>query len=1492
MKIAKDNGRKTCVAKKWNQNQIKGMIYKSPKPGVLSMDSLHNELKKKDGSVKFLFSIFNTIQVGQEPHKPNKDNYVDDPEKYAKKEKNYNVKMENYNTRKLYSKYVDMIRKEVNNVLINGKKYNDKRFKSNDEIFRSIRNANIDREIKFKTTTLVDIALRKSFKEYREEAICFIECIRKREINDNEKQFISRFLDELRKDFNRLDTSPLFSFLDEKVTESNNGTLIDNIKTVSRITNKILTNPKSFKSNEKIFEGLKNASIDSNINPTELIDNALLEDYKEYKEEARCFIKCIGKKDIAENEKELITQFIEKLRDEYDNNAYSTKCNGTRILNSIECQNTVVQLNNNVVSLPLADNNRLKKNEKDGLNKFLLEYAVLAEDDRMEMLRKLRRLLDLYFAVPDEYDNEASYTLPDEIDTGDFDVWDRHSEGKREDKDFVRVPEELKEANEENKTLEILDSKKLKYDLDNSIRRKNMNGYRFAHKIVGVTPDGVFYDEKNINDMWIHHIENAIERVLRHRVLDNLYKLKVGYLREKIWKDMLNYISIKYIAVGKIVFNFAMDDLGNEDGDCTLGENTSLEGITSFDLEAIKAQETMQRDLAVNVAFAINNFANATVDLDEHNSDLLTVRIKKDNKMKEGEKILEELLKYNGNEEQIRKSILQFFGGYSSWIESDAINKLNDISVCKLIDGIRNAMYSMRNRSFHFKTFDEKKYSEEIQSLIGTIFEEDAKKCVIQEKNKFYSNNLHMFYKVSDLENTLDALYNDVHTRSSQIPSFNSVIVRKNFKAFISTELGIKNNSFESSDDELKWQNALYYVFKEIYYNKFIHDNSIKQAFEEKLNDYGKTIKDDSESRAYDNFKTKIRRLKKYSFAEMCQNIMTEYNLQNNQRRTVSSSRDSLLEKDIYMHYPLLLKKIIAKTFASYIKNSNEYGYLLNPSTHISEIAIEDFLPDWQSEKYKQLISELSKNQELQAWYITGKFLNGRSLNQLIGSIKSYIQYIDDVRKRAKIAKNKINIRFNNENEKKALEVLEVCLKMSGAVSHELTDYFKDEEEYASYLSGYVDYTSYSDHMENHSSALVAFCNEHKCDVYADGKNPIVQKNVIFAKMFGADSVLSKCVAKVTSDNLDTYYEKKENISNYKVKGICSDSDEQRRLIEYQQLANKIELRNLMEYSEIINELLGQLNNWSYLRERDLLYYQLGFHYMCLQNDFKKPESYDCIKRENDTSLKGAILNQITGMYINGIGIYNSKGNIIENSSLGGAGKKIGCFLQYGNELLGDKKGEDLYKAGLEIFEVYKEHANIINVRNDIEHFRFYSSDTISIMGLYSEVFDRFFTYDMKYQKNVMNMFSNILLKHNILPYVKFGTGVKKVGKEDKEAARLIVTMLESERFKYKVDGGIVVNADAKNKAFLNDVFSILSYNDNYIIKTDAKLRTHDVKVDKEKPNKNNNENDNNRNHRKKKNRGEREYKDKESNSFMGGVFDNFDLESAGFKPTNTKKKK
>ena len=94
------------------------------------------------------------------------------------------------------------------------------------------------------------------------------------------------------------------------------------------------------------------------------------------------------------------------------------------------------------------------------------------------------------------------------------------------------------------------------------------------------------------------------------------------------------------------------------------------------------------------------------------------------------------------------------------------------------------------------------------------------------------------------------------------------------------------------------------------------------------------------------------------------------------------------------------------------------------------------------------------------------------------------------------------------------------------------------------------------------------------------------------------------------------------------------------------------------------------------MRERDLLYFQLGFHYYCLKNSSDKPEEYKTIIRKNSTRIEGAILYQIAAIYIYGIKVYGYGKDDDRNkdfSLIGGqTGLKIPAFCRYSEKITGD----------------------------------------------------------------------------------------------------------------------------------------------------------------------------------------------------------------------------
>ncbi len=1071
-----------------------------------------------------------------------------------------------------------------------------------------------------------------------------------------------------------------------------------------------------------------------------------------------------------------------------------------------------------------------KAQEKEALSAFLSDYADLDKSVRTEYLRKIRRLINLYFYVKND-DDLSSAEIPAEVNLEkDFDIWRDHEQKKGEKGDFVDYPDILLADRDEKKR----NSKQVKIaekQLRESIRENNIKRYRFSIKTIEKDDGTYFFADKQISAFWIHHIENAVERILGSINDKKLYRLHLGYLGEKVWKDILNFLSIKYIAVGKAVFNFAMDDLQEKDRDIEPGKisEKALNGLTSFDYEQIKADEMLQREVAVNVAFAANNLARVTVDIPQDEN-------------KDKEDILlwnkQDIHKYKKKSQKgILKSTLQFFGGASTWdlkmFEKAYPDQKEDYEEEYLYDIIR-IIYALRNKSFHFKTYDQGDRNWN-SKLIGMMIEHDAEKVVSVEREKFHSNNLPMFYKDADLEKMLDLLYSDYTGRASQVPAFNTVLVRKNFPEFLRKDMGYKVH-FSNPEVENQWHSAVYYLYKEIYYNLFLRDKDVKNLFYTSLKNIGNEVSDKKQKLASDDFASRCKEIKDRDLSEICQMIMTEYNAQNSGNRKVKSQRMIEKNKDIFRHYKMLLIKTLSGAFALYLKQE-KFAFIGNAATIPYETTdVKEFLPEWKSGMYASLVDEIKENLDLQEWYITGRFLNGRMLNQLAGSLRSYIQYAEDIERRAAENRNKLFYKSDEKIEtcKKAVRVLDLCIKISTRISAEFTDYFDSEDDYADYLENYLSYQDDTIKELSGSSyaALDHFCNKDdlKFDIYVNaGQKPILQRNIVMAKLFGPDSILPEVMEKVTESDIREYYDYLKKVSGYRVKGKCSTVKEQDDLLKFQRLKNAVEFRDVTEYAEVINELLGQLISWSYLRERDLLYFQLGFHYMCLKNKSFKPAEYMDIKRKNGTTIHNAILYQIVSMYINGLDFYSCEkdNDKLEVAAAGkGVGSKISLFIKYSEYLYNDPSYKyEIYNAGLEVFENNDEHDNITDLRKYVDHFKYYASDDsdkkMSLLDLYSEFFDRFFTYDMKYQKNVVNVLENILLRHFVIFYPKFGSGTKEVGvkncKKEKDRAQIEISeqSLTSEDFMFKLDDkseGEPKKFPARDERYLQTIAKLLYY--------------------------------------------------------------------------------
>ena len=188
---------------------------------------------------------------------------------------------------------------------------------------------------------------------------------------------------------------------------------------------------------------------------------------------------------------------------------------------------------------------------------------------------------------------------------------------------------------------------------------------------------------------------------------------------------------------------------------------------------------------------------------------------------------------------------------------------------------------------------------------------------------------------------------------------------------------------------------------------------------------------------------------------------------------------------------------------------------------------------------------------------------------------------------------------------------------------------------------------------------------------------------------------------------------------------------------EYQDIKNKVELYDVTTFTELMIDCMAQLVSYGYLRERDSMYMQLGFHYLHLIY------GKDTVQEEEKTLLnisKGAILYQIYS-------IYNYDAPMVEKKNEGyqwgepmQLSTKLGRFVNFYS------RGK--YFDGMYFFENISMHDKISERRNYIEHMKYLTRWDVSILDMYGWMYNGFFDYDIKLKKSMSFILNNILMKY------------------------------------------------------------------------------------------------------------------------------------------------
>lgn len=1125
-------------------------------------------------------------------------------------------------------------------------------------------------------------------------------------------------------------------------------------------------------------------------------------------------------KQVGEIRQQVTLEVFEKVAD-FVKEDYTKEDRMKQIANSIESNNVKVQIadRDGETVLQLANAGH---QVKGNIFRFIREYAAADDELQKEMLIHIRKLIILYFC------GQECFASADMLEWsfGSFEL----DEAMNFSDEAMRLINEIAQISRKEKEERRNLSERLKIVIRNEIA----SHYQSAVKVDGITKSDIY---------WLQFFERIAEK--ETRVKDSLdpRKLSVRFLCNIAWKEWISFIAMKYVDMGKAVYHFAMPDLStvSDRKQLKMGEIQSQyhNGINSFDYERVKARESLERELSQYIAFAVNNFSR-TVCSDEFrlkkgNEDILSVKNP-------------ELLPDTG------RRILQYFGGASAW--EDSVVTLYEEK--EMEAALQEKLADVRNSNFHY-TGKSAGTASKNNEIISEFIEHEISQVGKIYRKRYYSNNVLMFYKESSITKLMDHLYDGYKTRPAQIPAFQKIINKANLGETIAVIVKGSNKKSiysvnQGYDLGKNFEGAFFFMLKEIYYYDFLQLKDLPKRFYAALDQM-----DSQNKEALANFKKRLEEInyRELSFGEICQHIMTDYNQQNNDKKkhvsakektvTVRGKEFKTIEKiqdnnQKYKHFRTLLYLAIRNAFLSYLKENAEFFEFLREPVYAADIyeriPEEKFCSGWDCHIYDDF-REQDKS-VLQSYYVCAHFLNPKYLNHMIGSVKNYIQYRTDIEHRAKSTNHVCeDIGAEMAYYEDVLRVLEFCMLFTGQISHELNDYFDGEDDYTAQLGRYIQYGKGKKYDVN---PLKMFCEDEisiktadakgkkkkisrKIGTYYDGVNPVLNRNVVIAKLYGGTKTVDSCFRPINRADFQTYYSEIEELSPVFRRGYCETEDEQRRLRLYQNHKNRIELVDVLVYSELINDLMSQLISWAYLRERDLMYLQLGYYYIKLYHTDSVPENHWMrqLRGEKVDITDGAILYQIAAMYTYELPVYELKDGVAyapEKSAMTGA--NVNRFI--GKYCKGDEEErKKIYQAGLCFFENVSDHKRLIDLRNYIDHFKYFIKSDQSMLELYSQMYDSFLAYDVKLKKSVTYILKNILLRYFVDAKLTMGYTDKK-SKEGKmsRAAKIEIHEedLHSDFFTYKIfkteNGRMKPNGEALVKVredeFIRQLREILAY--------------------------------------------------------------------------------
>lgn len=900
---------------------------------------------------------------------------------------------------------------------------------------------------------------------------------------------------------------------------------------------------------------------------------------------------------------------------------------------------------------------------------------------------------------------------------------------------------------------------------------------------------------------------------------------------------LCHYLMSKYIDMGKAVYHFC--DMNNVDGSkvgqvlpqyTQPGNNGQLTGITSFDYEAVKAKDVLEQDISVSLVYAYNHFGKIFQNISCNGGKQKDYLMLKKDDLKQIEKQIPGLL----------QMILRFWGGASQW-------KTEQIDAAELAYEIKQNIYALRNNNFHYSTQRDNVLP---QKNLRILLNQEKQRYSQSVYRKYVNNNVFGFYPEQEVMQLIQQLHDHAKYTPSFVPAFGSV-VKRNQMPELMKQLGITVQEDGIQAEQLR--SALYYVWKEIYYYDFLRDDSqILARFREAVRDEqtadlkkrsGKNSNDkelrkqqyamETQKKAMNNFIATVAvNDANITFAQICQRVLRTYALQNN-----TTYRDAAKKKEMesFVCYKIILNKMTGKAFFQYVKE--HYAFLKQPFVVRKALNVEVLLQKLDTNahllrEYDELFASMGKNEKLIAYYVLGKLLPPKQLNFLVGDLKHYQQFVEDIQKRSSYVGYNITAQESIDCRVLA-EIMQFCLLSNGQISNQFADYYTDKNDYADYLGNYVSFVD-SRYQQSYGD-LELFCAEmseklgDNYRIYVDGQNPVLFSGIETTRLYGMEQVLKQALQdKVSMTDVEKLQKLAQNdIPEVLKTGECNTAKEQKALKRYQELKQKVELIELQSYSNLLYDCYAPLVNWCYIRERDTLYLLLGYYYMKQFWPLQDKPVYPMLKLINsmyqygeklqftlpvDISIEPEIRESWKRAKKNGLLIISSEASIAKKR------KRMGDW--FGSDVFGVEElmyGSKDRLAPYYVQSAVERESRYRKFRNDVSHFEYFRTQPVSLLQLYQTAY-YYMGYDRKLQNMVITKLKNILDCYFMLVDIVWDeAGLKlQTPKKDEQGREISNTdegqLIVSKQLTYttKKEGSVLVNAHCKR--FCKNVERLLQY--------------------------------------------------------------------------------